>query len=211
MSQRSPQIDYAPKPPPHLRWQRRAVISFAAILVIGLAYQYIPVAWRNARLFYWQKKCLKFMAPADELIFDGNLNDMSGHATPFEDFYRIYSPPGSSANYVAFLHERLSPNGIHKLVVVEATPYSGGHEVNLRGRCFELGSLVSPPTEGGLFLSSAGGNEFPAPIHAGQIDPADSSHFTIECGGGMIVDGWVKDNNNVLFEPRQRTTNGLSQ
>jgi hypothetical protein len=119
---------------------------------------------------------------------------------PFTHFYDIYSPPGSGADSVVFVHDRQSPDGRHMLVAVEALAMRSAHgEEALISRCFRLGTIVSPPHE------LLAGNELDIlpPFHAGQVDPADPSHFTIQCGNGVIVDGWLRNYGYVTLEVRR--------
>ena len=189
-------LDYAPKPEWHARWLHRSVISVGLFVVLVLGYRYAPIAWRNLRLFYWQQRCVHFTAPPDKVAFDGNF---SANGNPFETFYRIYSPPGSNGR-VVFLNEMRSPTGKRFLVAVEVNSpvYTPG--IGLSTRSFEPGSPISPPKE--IFEWFYPYVQFTAPINFGQIDPADVSHFTIRCGGGM-VDGWLHDDGVVALETRQ--------
>jgi hypothetical protein len=43
-------------------------------------------------------------------------------------------------------------------------------------------------------------------IFFGQTDPADSSHFTLKYelnGKAGVINGWLKPNGSVVFEPRE--------
>jgi hypothetical protein len=140
---------------------------------------------------YWQSRCLRYEA---------------NHTfTPVEwtNYYRLLSPPGFKSVGTVFLHERVSPCGNRRLVVVELAPYEP-RETLLRARAFVPGGLTSRPRElaqgrGGLSLPDYG------EIHAGRPDPHDRSHFTFACeiaGRKNVIDGWLGDDDLVRLEPR---------
>jgi hypothetical protein len=118
---------------------------------------------------------------------------------------------------IAFLHERLSPGGNHRLVCI---------------RCFpDPSTFVAQPIDGFNYDSTvvtratltqrpkvamriytidviSGWPKHPPNmrIYAGQIDPNDPSHFTIRYemwGQTDVLDGYLDDNDRVTLKPRQ--------
>jgi hypothetical protein len=88
---------------------------------------------------------------------------------------------GSSPSYQAFL------------TCVVATP--AGWSSNLTAVSGEwLCPELSTPAEVGKLR-----------LYAGQVDPADASHFTIECDtalGRRVIDGWLQKDDTVKFQLR---------
>jgi hypothetical protein len=109
---------------------------------------------------------------------------------------------GSSGGAVLFLHELVAKNGVHRIVAIEHAPSSQtqmfvcGYDINATVISPAAG-LKSPAT----FMPQiyeidmlVGLNRPPQKlrIYAGQIDPADPSHFTIryeQWGQTDVVDG----------------------
>lgn len=66
----SAQLDYAPAPPKRRKWLHRSV-ALIILLVIGAAsWRWGGVAWHQARLLYWQRQCLRYTAPADQIVYE---------------------------------------------------------------------------------------------------------------------------------------------
>jgi hypothetical protein len=197
-----PPLDYAPNPAWHSHWLTRVASAVAMAIVLALGYRYAPIAWRNAKLFYWQQRCMTNAVPKNEIVLDAASNSVKAdNKDPFQTFYRIYSPPGSTAYVTVFAHGRQSHSGKRRLVVVEAFDDYIGAGVFLGARSFDPGSLMSSPIE--IVRPNWAPHAYVAPIFAGQIDSADASHFTIQCGSGILVDGWLRDDGSVTLEPRQ--------
>jgi hypothetical protein len=122
---------------------------------------------------------------------------------------RFYSAGGGGFQSfgTAFLHERTAPNGTRRLVAVDLPPMHA-MRAPLTIRLFTVGSLLRPPTE--LRTSSRG--SLPTyraavlgRVYAGQPDPNDPSHFTIEYevdDHPRILDGWLRDDDTVVIESR---------
>jgi hypothetical protein len=107
------------------------------------------------------------------------------------------------------MHERKSPNGTVRLVVVERTaglaePPLFIVDFDVDAFAIEPGRITHPPR----FLPAIWGVDVlysPGPhrdvrIYAGQVDPADASHFAIryESGGQTkIADGKLGDDGQV--------------
>ena len=118
----------------------------------------------------------------------------------------------SNATCVAFCHSRISTNGHVGLVVVEFAPdYRHGERLlnvmsAITGKQLELQSddrVIHPPDE----ASSPDDLPFPRKVFAGQIDPTDSSRFTIEYewpnGVRGVIDGQLLADDSVSLEIRK--------
>jgi hypothetical protein len=188
------------------------------------------------KLLWWQGRALGHAAPADQVVFDNDANqvpallksgfeDAQWTAPPsafrpnpaWENFNRLYSPPGRRGAPVLFVHERRNSHGESRLVVVErGWPQRTMGDASGRGALFAISCLVVRP-----------GTAFAAPLelcdsaeyidtkarprtlalrwYAGQCDPSDGSHFTIDFrldGNPGVLDGWLRDDDTVRLQVR---------
>ncbi len=116
-----------------------------------------------------------------------------------------------------FSHEMISKTGVHRLVIIQRTP---GIEdgffrlgMDLDPAVFVPGEMTTAPRglpssfnwNGDIRNSHSPQN---LRIYAGQLDPADPSHFTIryeQWGQSDILDGWLDDNGGgIHVAPRNR-------
>lgn len=147
---------------------------------------------------------------------------------PWARLYELISPPGARSRPTLFLHERRNSKGERRLVVVQeswigtssnalfantnGTSRTADEPFAMRATVIAAGSMFRYPTElnddpsaptfmvpSYLFLQQ--------PTHfrwyAGQFDPKDESHFTIQ--GRMndkpiTVNGWLRDDDRVEFD-----------
>ena len=134
-------------------------------------------------------------------------------------FYALLSPPGLQSFGTAFLHERRSPGGKPLLVGVDylgSVHHESGdfgiHEGSFQVRSFERGGPFALPMEvtterQNVVLYTSKGGHGPLRLRAGQPDPADPTHFTINWeipgDGGLsgVIDGWIRER-GVELEPR---------
>lgn len=200
-------LEYAPPPP----WHRRRAVSRALIVIVLIMggiiiWRVKPFVWRQIQLSYWQSKCLTYTAlPGSEANFIPE---------PWNNYYTLLSPPGAQSNGTAFLHERTSPIGHRRLVAVDSGAMSRGRDalgIFFVARVFIPGTLVKSPVEIPIgFEQCRMEARAGLRIQAGQIDPSDPSHFTIEVQSPdakgavskIIIDGWLRDDDSVLLEPR---------
>ena len=237
-----PQIDYAPPPPARARWVRRALV-LAAILILTLVLRWwVPPAIARVRLLYWQHRAMSYMAPSDRVVYDDDparaarLLFQSAEysslpcagaptvrfATPWKNFYELYSPPGAKSEGVLFLHERRNGFGESRLVAVLA--YAEEWRVDSQGTrpmprlvaaVFRPGTTFKNP------ILSHDINPWSAPVwmddghrpfrfYAGQPDASDASRFTVlydVAGAPRVLDGWLLDDDSVRLECRGGTGN----
>lgn len=219
------QIDYAPALPNQKRRRaiRRVVVGFAALLIAILAIKAAPRAWRHLQILYWQHRAMTYTAPADQVVYDDDPSDAakvrasnpsltvgsSGQvfdfAKPWDRLYQLVSPPGRQASATLFLHELQNSKGERRLVVVEFRPNSRAKKPTTPPQFDSVvitpGGLAQDPVERIMF----GPQQVILVDHlpttsvkwyAGQLDPRDSSHFTIRGVRGtqpVSVEGWLKD------------------
>jgi hypothetical protein len=120
-----------------------------------------------------------------------------------------------SSDGIVFLHARTSPGGNQRLVVVQCNagrrpimsrPESFLPTVEFGVHAVRLGTLRQPPAN--ARSSSTGEVELNTTrfrLFAGQPDPADSSHFTIDYEADRVrgtIDGWLQDDDTIILKPR---------
>jgi hypothetical protein len=124
----------------------------------------------------------------------------------WRDFYRLASPPGRNTGAVLFLHKLRSPAGHERLVAVDGFLSAGSAHLRLASSVFTPATLFSRPqfvTDNARYSLAEVGELQAERVFAGQLDPADASHFTIlyeTAAGTGVIDGWLKDDESVRLE-----------
>jgi hypothetical protein len=117
---------------------------------------------------------------------------------------------------VAFMHERISPAGHRRLVVVHYFPerdtFTAGfiEGYNYSTTAITPGTILDAPTVAQRMYVIDVMSSWPrlpplVRMYAGQPDPADASHFTIRYqmwGQEDVLDGRLKDDDSVTLTPR---------
>lgn len=123
--------------------------------------------------------------------------------------------PTSPTLPVAFAHERTAAalGSEPRLLIVEIDPYGFVPTPGLRMRVLRMGTLfrlprdVSPGTSASLGLHFENQPDPKLRVYAGQADPADASHFTIDYeqwGQRDTFDCWLQPDDTVKIKPRKR-------
>lgn len=212
-----PQIDYAPRPS-NRRVRRVRFLLCAFLLIVFVAavgWKCGPRALRRVELLYWQRKAMRYTAPPDRVVYEGN---STGHgaffpAREWRELYFLCSPPGRHGLPTLFVHELRSPGGKDRLVALEGPSERSDddQDLDLTATVFRPGSLFSQPTELScsrrLLEIRAERSSGMRHLHvfAGQPDSSDSSHFTVRFelnGRPGNLDGWLLDDDTVRLEVR---------
>ena len=183
---------------------------------------------------YWQRQCLRDAPPADRIAYAEDPAIAQALITQKLEYVSITSPGGSMAagrlprcwsrfgrglvtsGAVLFVHERQSPSGERRLVVVSSdfnprmspplfiigydlqvialAPATWSRPMRYVPQPIRLSVTTSPP---------------PIPpklkIFAGQADPGDASHFTIRYemyAQEGLLDGWLRDGGRIEVKVR---------
>jgi hypothetical protein len=200
-------LEYSPSPPWHKRRAiSRALILIALLLAAVVVWRGKPFIARQVQLCYWQNKCLTYNAPPDR--------EANFVPEAWNNYYTLLSPPGAQSNGTAFLHERISPKGNRRLVAVDSGAMSRGRDalgIFFVARVFTPGTFLRPPVEIPIGFEQCRMEARPGlKILAGQVDANNPSHFTIEIHSPdargtiakIIIDGWLRDDDSALLEPR---------
>src|SRR4051794_34337155 len=71
MAETTVQLDYANPPRWHRRrWFRRVMLGILLIALSAAAWRWGPEKWERAKLLYWQRQCMNYTAPADQIAYD---------------------------------------------------------------------------------------------------------------------------------------------
>lgn len=79
MTTAPPQLDYAPGAPirrRRRRWRRVMGLLLLAGLVFAAWWFHKPV-WEQAKLLYYQRQCLNYTAPPEQVVYDENYGTVS--------------------------------------------------------------------------------------------------------------------------------------
>ena len=202
-------IDYAPAVPWHhrRRWRR---VAAAALLIASLVagMKYCPPAWRRCKVLYWQRQCMAYAVPSDQVVYDdsavqggdGSRWSTVSHRPACLDRF----DGGASASMgetIVFLHERVTGSGLRRLVVIShPAGWNGfpntGLAARLSANVYEPATWRhdADPGISGMFSFGCGvtaSQPATSPavrIYAGQIDMADPSRLTVR----YTVDGQVR-------------------
>jgi hypothetical protein len=191
---------------------RRGVLL---VLLAGCALasvRWLEAGWGHAKLLYWQGKCLRYSAPAANVIDQNG----KGSVKEWEEFYALLSPPGRRAAPVMFLGEMRRRDGGRRLVAVEAVQsLKYGNPVTLLAaeyHVIEPGGVWSRPRliRNEAWTNLAEMKWSSIQFYPGEIDPHDASHITIryEVDGlpvkvTGVLDGWLQADDSLLLEVRR--------
>jgi hypothetical protein len=234
------QLGYAEPP----RWhRRRSARRIAGVLVviglIGSGVRWAPWTWRRCTLLREQSRCLAFALAPDQVVREIELNRNTEYhlfqtdppppppVTPtcLERFAASLRTDGAatqldgSPHFPVFLHERRTPDGERRLVIVTVrfgamVAIGAGERIGLTAAVIHPGALFSAPvvsrhSAGECYPFSRGRGSDLTPrrlrLYAGQPDPSDPSHFTIGYdinGEAGTIDGWLENHDTVRFAVR---------
>jgi hypothetical protein len=209
------ELHYAPAPPfQSTRTIDRALVTAVLVVTCVLAAILLPRAWRHMEFQRLISRCANYSASPETVVFEENTTGMPVSLVPVQWqalHQRIFESDVMSRG-TAFLGARRAKtsSGAVRLVSVDVIgPFHHGDSFGLEARLIDTSSsLAGPKPLGG------GGCEIPGSasldgshlvrVYAGQADPADESHFTIEvetAGERVVIDGWVR-NDRIVMEPR---------
>ena len=234
MSEPAPQLEYAPRPPAlaGARLRRWGLLGVLGVLAVG-AVILAPKIVGYVSLLQLQRLCLNHTAPPTQVVLETDPADakkllaadsryvangtMTGLVPRYWTAYHASLGGGFQTCGTVFLHERTTPQGVRCLVAVDANRFplvpmnSRVDVVSLGARITRPGSVFRGPRGGRSVTRGDGAQVRFDPfdrltIYAGQADPADASHFTIQydlAGVRHTVDGWLVDENTVKIELRE--------
>jgi hypothetical protein len=229
-------LEYAPSPPLHRTRRFRRIALLLVLLALGAcAWRWGGHVASRAALLYRQRACRVYTAPADQVVFDTDPARVAALATdpnfvvlrgaafrkpPSEwSAFTISGPspfaPPTGPTALIFLHELRARNGIRRLVSIERTVGTGASAYFISGydvsaQVIELAGWRTPPRLipeiWAIDVLDGLAPHTDIRIFAGQLDPADPSHFTVryeQQGHTETVDGNLDDAGHVTLTRRQ--------
>jgi hypothetical protein len=230
-------VDYAASSPPWHRRRRgrRALLVMGLIAVAGSALWWGFGVGRHVTLLRLQQRCMAYRHPSTLAVFeedpqraaqllaaDSRYSRLHASASPvgisapeWNALYESVSPHGVARTATLFVHERRNAGGRTRIVAVVLGRWSMLPEKSLlfvSVRVLRPGTLVSPPAllfDDMPFEQLPGQQHGSTRIYAGQADPADASHFTIDYDIvapdrvlRVTLDGWLRDDDTVALQLR---------
>lgn len=230
-------LEYAPGAPIRRRKRIRRVVIFLLLASACLGgWRWGPGACKQGVLLYWQRQCTKYEVRADAPFYEPDPAKAAALlAQPDTDyvpmaFYQnnvglltqaVFYPRclrefeiRASTTYrpkdcaIVYLHERRTPAGKRRLVVIYAWPWGGAGAmwewaVYEPAGTFGATLLNHGLDEVGMRTGMMTGFSVPKQLGPGQSDPADETHFTIPCivNGQRIgaYDGRLTDEDKIVM------------
>jgi hypothetical protein len=203
-------LDYAKAPPWRRRKSvRRAIAAGVLALILLAALKFARPAWDHARLLHYQSRCLKHAKPPDNIVFDSD-SQSAYISNEWDRFYALFSPPGGFQDGTVFVQELRRPDGTARLVAMTLGRPLHDLAVDFDVHVIKPGTLWSRPslchyqTWRTIFVRPFT-DDHRTTIFAGQCDPINHSHFTIDYnydGKAGTIDGWLQSDDTILLEPR---------
>lgn len=224
-----PPLSYAPLPRWHRRRRfRRVILLLLAIAIVAAGVRWGPQHVQQARLLYWQRECMKYRAPADQIVYERGpgaaaLLTTSHEYTPLATTSGVPAPTGRepaclaayqklagltppSGGGVLFVHALKTRSRPSRLVIVRSNFAADTAPMFIPGFDLEV-TVLDPATwkmpqrnvTAGMPIDVRSSILKEPPrvrVYAGQIDPADPSHFTIRYefdGKPYIADGRIEE------------------
>jgi len=184
------------------RWHILVLLAFVAIAVLA------NLGMQN-RYLRQQRQWRDYEFPSNHVVFGASNNE---HGSGLPHHARELKPLIHPDRELSFAHSRRSALGTERLVLVEnyvlsnapRGPTTIAVEASVYSLAdFSLGSRIEFVRKT-MFMFSFADNE-DLKIFAGQIDPADPSHFTFdyELSSGSTeygtIDCWLNTNDSVTF------------
>lgn len=206
MDDQSSQLQYQPAGIVARRKRINHILSLIVVVLISvLVFRLGPIGLRQAKLLYWQPKCLNY-SPSGSLVVFSRTAGMSptyGYQPDWNEYCLLCGDSPSFASPL-FLHGRQSRGGEERLVMV--FPGYDGSSYLLQAAVYKPATLFSSTH---FLRGSSLANAVSAQvltIYAGQADEKDTSHFTIVAdidGQRTTFDGWLHDDDSVAIEKRE--------
>jgi hypothetical protein len=158
--------------------------------------------------FYWRRQAMAYTASPNSVIYwqaNGGVS-LEGVGVP-KAREMVEGSDGWGVWANVFLHSRTRPSGGERLVTVDLVNITSSLQIQIRfvTSASRSGSLYGQPWRDPATLGMPFEQNDSFRLHAGQPDPADPSHFTIEYeinSGSRTIDGWLQDDDTVKLKVR---------
>jgi len=202
------QLGYAPPAPWYCRsrFLMRIVVVMFVIVGAVILWKRGPAIDARMRLNRLQSRCMEF----DWRNGWGSTKGKPSAPIPqWTQFYLAMSGTAQKSDGMLFLGTMRSPSGNERLVAVDCcwSASSSRPSVLLRAHVCIPGSMLRNPRWAGKNTSSDGAIPIDSPsLKFAALDPLARDHLIIKTGGDVIIDGWLQDNDDLIFELRSDPT-----
>lgn len=223
-------LEYAPAAPIRRRKRVRRIATVCVLLALSLAaWRWGPGGWRTARVLYHQRTCMRYTASPEQVVFDTDPTRVAqlaadpnfvvaggcAYRKPPDDWAAIYTSRMTPRPSAAIFLHALQRGGMTRLVEVERvvgknqSPYFI-IDYDVEAHVLTPATIKQPrATEvlngSELDVLDSVGPKNDIRIFAGQIDPADPSHFTVRFesrGKTKMADGYLQPDSTLRMAVR---------
>jgi hypothetical protein len=204
---------------------RSWLLAAAGAAIVLSAFVWGPAVRHRIRMLYLQHQCMSHTAPPTQIVFTDDPVEMPKLITvgpPYRYAPGNWHKVGVARDLVQwrqlwvggecgtiFCHRLKSPAGHERLVGVDMVFDDEAPELVAVATVLAPGYPLTPPSQRVAplapgFAASLGAGT--TTIYAGQIDPADASHFTFiyrHRDKDMLIDGWLNDDDSVSMHERR--------
>ncbi len=235
-------LEYAPGAPPRRRKRRRQMLIVLLVACVTVATWWKgPGIYHRGMVMYFLHEAKVYSAPPDQVVYEEDPAQQARllklphyHLLPsgnssWNSYVAYWVPPLDgltkmdwtvrAAPWALFVHERRSPAGHRRLVVIWTAgngirPTATGATPDNQVGVMLVGTVIDGTSSNEVALqewlapqSVAENRTTPLYLrfYAGQPDAADPSHFTIRYQIGDYsdaLDGYLEDNDNIALFPR---------
>lgn len=186
---------------------------FLVIAIVVVGWQ---KAWGDAAKRMWDsyqltapvRQAMAYTFPQGKVLWDPAASPAIDVPPPAEWNSTFMGPWAPSGRTMLFMHGRITQSGVQRLVVIHFVQPQSGRGPHLATLLIAPGTLTTSPRHHGpdMGLDLQALPAIPARFYAGQADPADPSHFTLDFdapGGRYTIDGWLRDAISPAWDPVQ--------
>lgn len=205
-------LNYGKAPRPKRRWLW-LVLLFLVIAIVVVGWR---KGWGDAAKRMWDlyqlnapvRRAMKYTFPQGKVLWDPAASPPINVPSPAEWRSTFIGSAPWSGDTPLFMHGRTTQSGVQRLVVINFVQPRSGHGQHLSTLLMAPGTLTTYPRHHGpdMGLDLQTLPAMPVRFYAGQPDPANDSHFTIDFdapGGRYTIDGWLKDTTSPPWDPVQ--------
>jgi hypothetical protein len=231
MADASSQLEYAPTSPAQARQlrMRRYVVIAMAVALVCLGALLIPHYLHHAQVLFAQRQLLTATAPPTQVVYENDpvaakkllaaptayIAGPNGDAMLINNAWMsFYAPSGGGyqSSGTVFIGELRTKDGRPSLIGVDlsVTSLNAQHWASMSARAVTPGTTYRSPKPITTASRGDGSSIMYRPgdtlrVYAGQRDPNDPNHFTVDYvlnGTRHTVDGWLEDVGYVIMEQR---------
>jgi len=195
--------------------RNRVLTAVVLVLSLVLVMRLGPIVWRHCQVAHWKYMAQRHQDSSETVLFSYDVDRIPIYveAPPLAYFNELDQTLWDDRR-PALLHTRVAHRRTERLIWVRinSLPQSAGGLIGNFGpevRVYEIGPWFSELKElysaRNVDSSIQVGDDKRLFVYAGQPDPKDESHFTIDVetkATRVTLDGWLQPDDSVHFELR---------